>query len=301
MISIKHKDPVSVVITTYERSPAYELDNFLLKRAVMSVIDQTHPVSEIVIVIDGESKYVPKIVSQFQKRMSIRAIYTHHKVGGSEARNIGICAVRNEIVALLDDDDEWLPSKIDTQLQLFNRVHNKKNVVIFSPMYLGEDTGMISQRQRYVSGTNIIDYVLGQMGSVQTSTLLFDKNVFLSHPFTKDLPKYQDWDWVFQLYLYHSVLFYQNRDPLTFYHVDAKKTISVGRRYTPIFSLQWIEQYKNHATLDAYHQFLWSNVLSPVFHNQTTFKQKKIVLQKLSFLDFFATIFFRFKSFLSIK
>jgi glycosyltransferase involved in cell wall biosynthesis len=101
---------VSVIIPTHNRVT-------LLKRAVASVLAQTHKQVEIIIVNDASSDataaYLADLVSV---DLRIRVLTNEQAMGGSRSRNAGIAVAEGQWVAFLDDDDTWLPNKLDMQL-----------------------------------------------------------------------------------------------------------------------------------------------------------------------------------------
>ena len=108
---------VSVVITTYKRSPN------ILQRAIKSVLTQTYRNIEIIIVNDSPNDY--DLLSDTERLVEsmisdkFRYIRNDITVGACAARNIGIQNSRGEYIAFLDDDDEWLPEKTEKQIALF--------------------------------------------------------------------------------------------------------------------------------------------------------------------------------------
>ena len=96
---------VSVVIPTYNRYT-------LLKRAIDSLLTQTHPVDEIIVVDDGSSDNTKDIQKDFPE---IIYIYQENR-GVSTARNVGIQRAKNEWIAFLDSDDEWHQEKLQKQV-----------------------------------------------------------------------------------------------------------------------------------------------------------------------------------------
>ena len=93
---------ISVVIPSFNR-------RHTLRRALQSVIEQTSPVDEIIVVDDGSTDGSSELVAdEFPGVITIRQA----NLGVSAARNRGIAAARCDWIALLDSDDSWLPQKI---------------------------------------------------------------------------------------------------------------------------------------------------------------------------------------------
>lgn len=101
---------VSVVIATYRRAA-------LLPRAIRSVLYQTVSNLEVVVVDDASPDDTERVVSAID---DARIRYTRHELnrGLPASRNTGMRLARGEFIAFLDDDDEWLPTKIEKQVAL---------------------------------------------------------------------------------------------------------------------------------------------------------------------------------------
>lgn len=105
-------DFISVIIPTHNRSK-------LLVRAVCSVQAQTHQDLEIIIINDASNDDTPAVLSQLQMEDNrIKVIYNERSRGGAASRNIGIKESIGKWIAFLDDDDIWLPDKLESQLKL---------------------------------------------------------------------------------------------------------------------------------------------------------------------------------------
>lgn len=98
---------VSVVI------PAYNHARFVSK-AVESALAQTLPPHEMIVVNDGSVDETAKVLDSYRER--IRVIYQQNS-GVAVARNRGAKEAQGDLIAFLDSDDEWLPSKLEQQLQ----------------------------------------------------------------------------------------------------------------------------------------------------------------------------------------
>lgn len=98
-------DPVSVVIPVFNGEP-------FLAQAIETVLAQTLPPAEIILVDDGSTDAGPAIAGSFP---GVRLIRQSH-AGGAAARNAGISAARSDLVAFLDQDDLWAPRKLELQV-----------------------------------------------------------------------------------------------------------------------------------------------------------------------------------------
>ena len=82
-------------------------------------MDQTYPNIETIVVDDGSTDGSEKYIEETLKDASIRYFYNADMPGGNHARNIGIKHSKGEYLAFLDDDDEWMPSKIEKQVRYY--------------------------------------------------------------------------------------------------------------------------------------------------------------------------------------
>lgn len=109
---------VSVVTPTHKRGDT-------LLRAVESVLRQSYPNVEMLIVDDNEpgdsySLETQRLLATIRDPR-VRYIPQKRHINGAAARNAGIRAARGAYVAFLDDDDEWLPEKTSRQMEVFSK------------------------------------------------------------------------------------------------------------------------------------------------------------------------------------
>ena len=96
---------ISVIIPTYNRVN-------LLSRAIQSVIEQSIPPSEIIVVDDGSTDQTETMIAT---EFPTVIYYKQLQQGVSAARNKGIQLAQNPWLAFLDSDDQWLPEKLAQQ------------------------------------------------------------------------------------------------------------------------------------------------------------------------------------------
>nr|WP_314543888.1 glycosyltransferase family 2 protein [uncultured Massilia sp.] len=97
---------VSVII------PVFNGEAFIGK-AIASVLRQTHPATEIIVVNDGSTDGTAQALAPFAGK--IRVIHTPNR-GVSSARNSGFAASTCSLIAFLDADDEWIEDKLARQI-----------------------------------------------------------------------------------------------------------------------------------------------------------------------------------------
>ena len=185
---------VSVVVPTRNRSD-------LVVRAVHSVQTQTFGDFEIVVVIDGKDPATVEALRMISDDR-LRWLELVESVGGAEARNIGVRNAVGYWIALLDDDDEWLPAKLQEQLEIGRTaarqcliatrfIDSKPNAQIVQPGVAPKQGQPISEY--LLAETSMLGF---RNGFLQTSTWLAPREVFIRVPFTKGLPRNQETDWL---------------------------------------------------------------------------------------------------------
>jgi glycosyltransferase involved in cell wall biosynthesis len=100
---------ISTIITLYNKAP-------YIGRALHSVLDQTVPCQEIIVVDDGSTDQGAKVVQAFEDTR-IKLIRQQNQ-GVNRARNQGLAAARGDLIAFLDADDEWRPQFLETIIRL---------------------------------------------------------------------------------------------------------------------------------------------------------------------------------------
>ncbi len=110
---------VSVITPTYNRAG-------LVKQAIRSVLAQTYPHLEMLIVDDGSTDDTKAVVQSFSDSR-LKYIWQPNQQR-CVARNNGIANASGELIALLDSDDLWFPDKLQAQVDALNR-HPEADVV----------------------------------------------------------------------------------------------------------------------------------------------------------------------------
>lgn len=103
---------VTAVVPTHRRPER-------MRMAVQSILQQTYPGEiEVIVVFDGCDVAPPDV--EVPVRRSVRCIANQRVRGLAGARNSGIAAACHRYIAFLDDDDVWMPGKLDAQMPVFD-------------------------------------------------------------------------------------------------------------------------------------------------------------------------------------
>ena len=102
---------VSVIVPTRDR-PDH------LARALASIAAQHRPVSEVIVVDDGSTRPVDPILDRTAIGDRVTVVRHAEPRGAAAARNTGLDVARGDVIAFLDDDDEWMPAKVARQVDV---------------------------------------------------------------------------------------------------------------------------------------------------------------------------------------
>lgn len=134
---------VSVVVATYKRENA-------LRNALYSLTKQTYKNFEVILVDDNDNSEwtskVSAIVNEVSTEIDIKHIVNEHNLGSAASRNAGIAAAKGQYITFLDDDDVYLPEKIEEQLK--NMISSDADYGITDLYLYNENDVLIDKRIR---------------------------------------------------------------------------------------------------------------------------------------------------------
>ena len=137
---------VSVII------PAYNAAQFI-QRTIASVLDQSHPELEVIVVDDGSVDDTPAIVEAIARNDSRVRLHRQANSGVSAARNAGIALARGDFIAPIDADDIWHTTKLEKQLAVFSKSSPNVGLVYCWFAVIDENDDIIFPRQIYHTPT----------------------------------------------------------------------------------------------------------------------------------------------------
>lgn len=203
--------------------PLYNKENHI-QRAINSVLNQTAPDFELIIVDDGSTDRSFEVASAFQDPR-IRIIHQENR-GVSAARNRGIMEAENEWVAFLDADDEWLPGFLDEISLLINLF--PESIVAGTGYYLQDPGEALSVNvvglPVSLGWRGIIDNYFTAISSTHpfnSSSFAVKKSALLEAGlYPEGVPISEDPSLYFQLALKGNFAF--SYTPLSIYHREAE-------------------------------------------------------------------------------
>ncbi|WP_454803753.1 glycosyltransferase family 2 protein [Mucilaginibacter phyllosphaerae] len=160
---------ISVII------PAYNAEATILK-AIASVLNQTYKCYlEIIIVNDGSVDNTSSIVEKYCEDNSVNNIVIHNKNNGgvASARNIGMKLAKGKYIALLDADDEWIPGKLEHQIQI---MHKNPSIDFLGSGRNNEELKILGKKINKLHKASVKELLIKMYP--QTSTAIFKRNLF---------------------------------------------------------------------------------------------------------------------------
>lgn len=180
---------VSVIIPTYKGSSA-------LNRAIDSVLCQSYKEIEIIVVDDNdptsdERKNTEALMSRYIGDKRIRYIKHQRNSNGAVARNTGITAATGKYIAFLDDDDYYLPNRIEKSVRYLEK--NRDAVGVYAGVDIIDKEGTINLKVRPQCDLKISDLLRKEM-VIGTGSNIFVKSDVVKgiHGFDESFVRRQD-------------------------------------------------------------------------------------------------------------
>lgn len=248
------KGLVSVIITTYGRA------GNLIFEAINSVRNQTYNNIEI-IVVDDNGKGTDTQKSNellFEKEEDIKYIANEKNSGAQVSRNVGIIEAEGEYIACLDDDDIWMPEKIEKQVRLMEE-QNLALVFCNGYRFYNDDLNDKKLYQFNFISDRLLDFTTElRSDHIGSTSIPLMRKSYLSQTglFDVDMPARQDYEMWLRFCKYYKVkgidepLFYYR------YHSGVRITKSFEKEIRSYQLL--LKKYKDDYNKD---HFAKSNIL----------------------------------------
>ena len=176
---------ISVIIPTYNRAS-------VIQRAVNSVYGQSFGDWELILVDDGSTDQTHKLLKAFRQDSRFRYFKTENR-GVSSARNLGLKQARGEWIAFLDSDDEWLPKKLEKQIQKA-RENPCFSIIHGDEIWIRRGVRVNPMKKHQKRGGDLFSQAV-QLCCISPSTVFIKKNLFNKVGlFRVTLPVCEDYD-----------------------------------------------------------------------------------------------------------
>ncbi|MCP2729661.1 glycosyltransferase family 2 protein [Limnofasciculus baicalensis] len=189
---------ISCIIVSYN-------NGIFLKESILSVVNQTKPVDEIIIADDGSTDGSRDLITSLAQEYSqIQPIFREKNLGVTLNRDLAIRAATSELITTLDGDDWYSPQKIERE---YFALENNLESIAYSDVNLTDIDGGIS---RYLDLSDFSSFDIKQRVNWTIShvteiprDMLFPKKLYLEvGGLRHNLDKYEDWELKIRLAAY---------------------------------------------------------------------------------------------------
>ncbi len=213
---------VSVIIPTYQR-------NEYLKKAILSVLNQTYSPFEIIVVDDNSNYELSREVVCICKEHQVFYLKNNRQKGGCGARNSGILASHGDYIAFLDDDDAWLPSKLQAQIDLLGCYPDC--VACFCSQYdFYEQKNLFTKPVAIKSQLSHVDILNGECPSSTSLVLVRKSAIVKTELFDECLQSFQDYDMWLSLTQHGDMVGLNQGLSIMRHHLGERTSVSFAKR-----------------------------------------------------------------------
>jgi amylovoran biosynthesis glycosyltransferase AmsB len=229
---VEYEKSVSVVIPTRNGFG-------VIVNAVNSIIVSKYYINEVFIVLSNSSLaysgFLESLALDYAHLLKIN-IMNARDGNASAARNLGIKASKGKYIALLDDDDIWMPNRL---YHLFSHLDFRADCINFTvPYVIGhKDSSMKTAGVGFYK--TVPDYLFIQQGLIQTSDILLPTAIALDNLFDDRLPRHQDYDFCLGLYFSEYQFNRLNINSTIWYQYPQTSIVKKGARIK--FCLEWLD------------------------------------------------------------
>ena len=196
---------VSVIITTYGGGSK-------LSRAVKSVLKQNYENIEVIVVDDNDPdtsarKKTEAIMNEFSFNSKVKYIKHEKNRNGACARNTGFAIAKGEYIALLDDDDYYLPSRINKAVEFLNN-NDMFNGVCYGVVCVNKTTILNIIQHNDCEELTVKNLMINQNSIGSGSNIFVRKNVIVkTNGFDESFNRFQDIEFMIRALRYGRIAF----------------------------------------------------------------------------------------------
>ncbi len=182
---------VSIILPVYNRAAT-------VGRAIASVVAQTEHDWELIVVDDGSHDDLSGAIAAVLDHR-VHLLRHERNRGAAAARNSGIRAARAPFIAFIDSDDEWMPMKLERQIEAIERSQPPLGALCTAFRLRRTRTGYTEDRYPRAGRSWAASFLDGCFVS-PGSTLLARRECFEAVGMLDEaLERFEDWDWLLRL------------------------------------------------------------------------------------------------------
>jgi hypothetical protein len=245
---------VSVIIPTYRRPE-------LVERAARSALGQTFRDIEVIVVVDGRDAESARAVEALNDARVVLHV-PERRLGNADARNRAVSLSHARWIAFLDDDDEWLPAKLERQLESATSAGLDHPIVSCRLIARDENGDRFWPRRLPRDGEPLSEYFFCRRtpftgeGMVINSAILTTRALMEAVPFRSGLQRHVDPDWMLRAARHPGArMIFAGAEPLVIWHVESTRArITTDRNWRE--SLAWCSANRDLFTARSYAAFV---------------------------------------------
>jgi glycosyltransferase involved in cell wall biosynthesis len=275
----------SVVIPTYNRA-------HVLSRAIDSVVAQTYPHWELLIVDDGSTDGTEELVAEYIKsepRIKFLKRPDNRLRGGNACRNIGAEKSSGDYVTYLDSDDYYLENRLFACVEYIKRT--SADCIVSGRCLDDNGTVTVGKSRDFLPMETCFDYLLSPETLTATSTYVVNRNVLKEVIWEEDLLRNQDWDFFIRVGKKFKWQYFENFDMVVVRargyrkYMDIPSCIKVyvqhrneisnledANRYLRVMMEYCSKYYKNIKYASSYFDLLIDNNYQPTIRDKFQIK-----------------------------
>jgi glycosyltransferase involved in cell wall biosynthesis len=235
--------------------PVYNGKRYI-EEAIKSVVNQTLPTYEIIVVDDGSTDDSALILEELSTKYPIK-LFRKANGGQSSARNYGVQVCSGDLIAFLDQDDVWYPNHLEELLEPYLEKHNPEIGWVYS------NADQIGPRGELISKdflkdlpathpkTSISQCLTGDMLVLPSATLVSKKAFNEVGGFDERLCGYEDDDLFLRIFHQGYANIFINKALLQWRHHDTRCSLSnkfiISRI---IYAKKFLEKYQHDHSID---------------------------------------------------